>query len=236
MAADTDESKIRKLARSLPKNPESGIGLVRVLVIDDHSIFREGLKQVLSETPDIQVRGEAPNGRDGLSLVADEDWDVVVMDISMPEGDGLDSLAQLRSIRPNLPVLILSMYPEDQFALRALRAGASGYLCKDAAPDDLVAAIRKVASGGTFITPCTAERLAAQLGAGPAGRPHDALSDREFQVLRLIASGKTVSEIAASLALSVKTISTYRTRLLEKMHLKTNAELTRYALENNLVD
>jgi len=207
---------------------------LRVLVIDDHSIFREGLKQIISETSDIRVLGEASNGRDGLSFVADGEWDVVVMDLSMPEGSGLETLAQIRSVRPGLPVLILSMYPEEQFALRALRAGAAGYLCKDAAPDDLLAAIRKVASGGTFVTPCTAERLAARLSEG--GQPHEALSDREFQVLRLLASGKTVSEIAHTLALSVKTISTYRTRLLDKMNLKTNAELTRYALENNLVD
>ncbi len=210
--------------------------MIHVLVVDDHSIFREGLRQILAETPDIRVAGEASGGRDALTRVAENTWDVVIMDLSMPEGSGLETLAQLRAISPGLPVLILSMYPEDQYAIRVLKTGAAGYLSKDAAPDSLVDAIRKVASGGKYVSPAVAERLAAEIGSGIKRLPHEDLSDREFQVLRLIASGKTVSEIADKLSLSVKTISTYRARLLEKMNMKSNAELTRYAILNHLVE
>lgn len=209
--------------------------MIRVLVVDDHSIFREGLKQILAETPDIRVAGEATDGRKALDVVQDDAWDVLVMDLSMPDGGGLEALSQVQALRPDLPVLILSMYPEDQYAIRVLRAGAAGYLSKAAAPDDLVGAIRKVATGGRFVSPETAERLAAQLGTDAYAHPHEALSDREFQVLRLIGSGHTVSDIADQLALSVKTISTYRSRLLEKMGMKSNAELTHYAIKNRLV-
>ena len=210
--------------------------MIHVLVVDDHNIFREGLKQILSSTPDLHVAGEAAGGHDALAKVQNGDWDVVLMDLSMPDGSGLETLLQLRTLRPKLPVLILSMYPEDQYAIRVLKAGASGYLSKVAAPDALIEAIRKVAGGGKFVSPEVAEVLAAQIGSAVQGPPHEALSDREFQVLRLIASGKTVSDIADELALSVKTISTYRSRVLEKMNMKSNAELTRYALQNHLVE
>lgn len=209
--------------------------MIRVFIVDDHSIFREGVKQVLEETPDVRVEGEAASGRQALSKVGTERWDVLLMDLSMPEGGGLETLRQLRTMRPDLPVLILSMYPETQYALRVLRAGAAGYLNKEAAPDELVAAIRRVAGGRKYVKPEVAELLVSQLGPNPSGQLHEQLSEREFQVLRLIASGKTVSEIGDELALSVKTISTYRARILDKMGMATSAELTRYALENQLV-
>jgi two-component system invasion response regulator UvrY len=209
--------------------------MIRVLVVDDHSIFREGLKLILGETLDIRVEGEAAGPREALTLVEQGTWDVLLMDLSMPEGGGLEILRQVRAREPDLPVLVLSMYPEEQYAIPVLRAGAGGYLNKEAAPEDLVRAVRKVASGGKFISPAVAERLAAQLEAGSVGLPHEALSEREFQVLRLLASGQTVGEIAEALSLSVKTISTYRARVLEKMQMHTNAELTRYAIEHQLV-
>ena len=209
--------------------------MIRVFVVDDHSIFREGVRQILEETPDIRVAGEASNGRDALDQVVAEAWDVLLMDLSMPEGGGLEALQQIRSVRPDLPVLILSMYPEAQYAVRVLKAGAAGYLNKDAAPDELVDAVRKVAAGRKYVNPEVAEHLVTRLGPDPPGLPHEALSDREFQVLRLIASGKTVTDIGLELALSVKTVSTYRSRILDKMGMSSNAELTRYALENQLV-
>ncbi|RPI50405.1 MAG: DNA-binding response regulator, partial [Chloroflexi bacterium] len=165
-----------------------------------------------------------------------ETWDVVVLDISMPDRSGLDILKQIRSERPKLPVLVLSMYSEDQYAIRVLKAGASGYLTKDSAADELVKAIRKVVSGGRYVSPLLAEKLAFEIGDDSSRLPHEALSDREFQVLRMIAAGKSVKEIAAELSLSVKTVSTYRARLLEKMNLGTNAELIHYAIQNNLID
>jgi two-component system invasion response regulator UvrY len=182
------------------------------------------------------VAGEATNGQEALDKVRAEAWDVVVLDISMPDRSGLDILKQLRSERPKLPVLVLSMYSEDQYAVRVLKAGACGYLTKDSAPDELVKAIRKVVSGGRYVSAFLAERLAFEIGADSSKLPHEALSDREFQVLRLIAAGKSVKEIAAELSLSVKTVSTYRARLLQKMNLTTNAELIHYAIQNHLID
>ena len=182
------------------------------------------------------IAGEAINGQEVLDKVRAEAWDVVILDISMPDCSGLDILKQLKSERPKLPVLVLSMHSEDQYAVRALKAGASGYLTKDSAPDELVKAIRKVVSGGRYVGSCLAERLAFEIGADSSKLPHETLSDREFQVLRLIASGKSVTEIAAELYLSSKTVSTYRVRLLQKMNLKTNAELMHYAMQNRLVD
>jgi len=210
--------------------------MIRVLVADDHAVVRQGLKQILGDTPEIRIAGEATNGKEALDKVRAEAWDVVILDISLPDHNGLDILKQLKSERPKLPVLVLSMYSEDQFAVRVLKAGAGGYLTKDSAPDDLVRAIRKVVSGGTYVSAFLAERLAFGIGDDSSKLPHETLSDREFQVLRLIAAGKSVKEIAAELSLSAKTVSTYRARTLEKMNLKTNAELIHYAIQNHLID
>jgi DNA-binding NarL/FixJ family response regulator len=210
--------------------------MIRVLIADDHAVVRQGLKQIIGDTPELLVAGEATNGQEVLDQVRAETWDVVVLDISMPDRSGLDILKQLRSERPTLPVLVLSMYSEDQYATRVLKAGASGYLTKDSAADELVKAIRKVVNGGRYVSPLLAEKLAFEIGDDSSRLPHETLSDREFQVLRLIAAGKSVKEIAAELSLSVKTVSTYRARLLEKMNLGTNAELMHYALQNGLID
>jgi two-component system invasion response regulator UvrY len=209
--------------------------MIRVLIADDHAVVRQGLKQILGDTHEMVVAGEATNGQEVLDKVRAEAWDVVVLDISMPDRSGLDILKQLRSERPKLPVLVLSMYSEDQFAVRVLKAGACGYLTKDSAPDELVKAIRKVVSGGRYVSPFLAEKLAFEIGADSSKLLHETLSDREFQVLRLIAAGKSVKEIAAELSLSVKTVSTYRARMLEKMNLGTNAELIHYAIQNHLI-
>ena len=210
--------------------------MIRVLIADDHAVVRQGLKQILGDTPEMLVAGEATNGQEVLDRVRAEAWDVVVLDISMPDRSGLDILKQLRSERPKLPVLVLSMYSEDQYATRVLKAGASGYLTKDSAADELVKAIRKVVSGGRYVSPFLAEKLAFEMGGDSSRLPHETLSDREFQVLRLIAAGKSVKEIGAELSLSVKTVSTYRARLLEKMKLGTTAELMHYAMQNRLID
>ena len=210
--------------------------MIRALIADDHAVVRQGLKQILGDTPEMLVAGEATNGQEVLDKVRAEPWDVVVLDISMPDRSGLDILKQLRSERPKLPVLVLSMHSEDQYAMRVLKAGASGYLTKDSAPDELVKAIRKVVSGGTYVSSLLAEKLAFEIGTDSSRLPHETLSDREFQVLRLIAAGESVTEIAAELYLSPKTVSTYRTRLLTKMNLETNAELMHYAMQNHLID
>ncbi|HUT59254.1 MAG TPA: response regulator transcription factor [Phycisphaerae bacterium] len=210
--------------------------MIRVLIADDHAVVRQGLKQILGDTPEMLVAGEATNGQEVLDKVRAETWDVVILDISMPDRSGLDILKQLRSERPKLPVLVLSMYSEDQYAMRVLKAGASGYLTKNSAAGDLVKAIRKVVTGGRYVSPLLAEKLAFEIGADSSKLPHETLSDREFQVLRLIAAGKSVKEIAAELYLSVKTVSTYRERILQKMKLRTNAQLMHYAIQNNLID
>ncbi len=210
--------------------------MIRALIADDHAVVRQGLKQILGDTPEMVVAGEATNGQEVLDKIRAETWDVVVLDISLPDRSGLDILKQLRSERPKLPVLVLSMHSEDQYAMRVLKAGASGYLTKDSAPDELVKAIRKVVSGGRYVSSFLAEKLAFEIGTDSSRLPHETLSDREFQVLRLIAAGKSVTEIAAELYLSVKTVSTYRARMLEKMSLGTNAELMHYAMQNHLID
>jgi two-component system invasion response regulator UvrY len=210
--------------------------MIRTLIADDHAVVRQGLKQILGGTPEMTVAGEATTGQEVLDKVRAEAWDVVILDISMPDRSGLDVLKQLKSERPKLPVLVLSMHSEDQYAVRVLKAGASGYLTKDSAPDELVKAIRKVVSGGRYVSSFLAEKLAFEIGTDSSRVPHETLSDREFQVLRLIAAGKSVTEIAAELSLSVKTVSTYRARLLQKMNLGTNAELMHYAMQNHLID
>jgi two-component system, NarL family, invasion response regulator UvrY len=210
--------------------------MARILIADDHPIVRRGLKQILAEEPDFSQVGEAQSAREVHQQIRESRWDILILDINLPDQSGLEVLREVREQKPNLPVLILSMHPEDQFATRVLKSGASGYLTKDSAPDELIKAVRKILSGGRYISASLAEQLAASLSGASPESPHQTLTDREFQVLCLIASGKTVSEIAAHLDLSVKTISTYRTRLLEKMNLKTNAELTSYAVRHGLVE
>ena len=208
---------------------------VQILIADDHPIVRAGFKQVLSETPDMVVADEAGNGLEVLNLVRKKDYDIVLLDISMPGRNGLEILKDLKEEFSRLPVLILSIYPEEQYAIRALRAGASGYLTKASAPDELISAIRKVSEGGRYISSSLAEKLANYLYIDLTKPPHEALSDREYQVMLLIASGRTVSEIAEELHLSVKTISTYRAHILEKMKMKNNADITVYAVQNKLL-
>ena len=209
---------------------------MKILIADDHTIFREGLKHILTEYPDMIVADEARNGREVLDKIWNNDYDMVLLDISMPGMTGLEALKQLKNDRPKLPVLVLSMHPEEQYAVRALRAGASGYLTKESAPDELMTAIRKISQGRKYITSSLAERLAQEMEADSEKPLHDVLSDREYQVLRMIAEGKTVKHIAEELSLSIKTVSTYRTRIMEKMKMKTNAELMHYAIRHQLLD
>jgi DNA-binding NarL/FixJ family response regulator len=210
--------------------------MIRLLIADDHAIFREGLKHILEEHPDIVVADEAGNGQEVLDKVWKNPYDMVLLDIGMPGMPAIEVLKQMKNERPRVPVLVLSMYPEDQYAVRFIRAGASGYLTKESAPDELITAIRKITAGRKYITSSIAEKLADEVEPD-AGKPvHHALSDREFEVFRLIASGKTVKEIGDALSLSVKTISTYRTRILEKMKMKSNAELMHYALQHHMLE
>ena len=209
--------------------------MINVLIADDHPIVRQGLRQILSEISDMKLAGEAVNGHEALAMVRAGGYDVLVLDITMPGRSGLDILKELKHEQPDLPVLVLSIHAEAQFAERVLKAGAAGYLTKENAPDELVKAIRKVVSGGKYISRSLAETLAHNLGTPFDRLPHETLSDREFQVLRLMARGKTLAEIAEELSLSAKTVSTYRSRLLEKMNLRTNAEIIRYAIENGLI-
>ena len=209
--------------------------MIKILIADDHAIVRQGLKQTVADQPDMEVVGEARDAAEALKLVRGSAWDVVVLDITMPGRSGLDLLKELKAERPRLPVLILSMHSEEQFAVRALKAGASGYITKQSAPKELINAIRKVHRGGKYVSPSITETLVFALGADYERAPHEALSDREYQVLCMIARGATLKEIAVELALSEKTISTYRVRVLEKMDMKRNAELIRYALQKELV-
>lgn len=208
---------------------------MRILIADDHAVVRQGLKQILAAEFKQAVFGEAGTGQHALDLAWAESWDVFVLDITMPGQSGLDVLKAIKKTRPKLPVLILSMHPEDQFAVRLLKIGAAGYMTKESAPAELAGAVRKVISGGRYVSPALAEKMAALLALDVQTLPHERLSDREFLVLRLIASGKTVTTIGKELSLSVKTISTYRTRILEKTGMLNSAELTRYAIENKLV-
>jgi two-component system, NarL family, invasion response regulator UvrY len=210
--------------------------MLRILIADDHTVVRKGLRQILlEEFPTAEITETADAAALFLKVLR-EDWDVVITDISMPDKSGLEVLQQIRRDHPRLPVLILSAHSEDQYAIRALKAGASGYLCKDSASEELVTAIRRILLGKKYITSSLAEKLAFHLDLDDSDRPpHESLSDREFEVMKFLASGKVVSEIANQLCLSVTTISTYRARILTKMNLKTNYDLTRYAMENNLL-
>lgn len=210
--------------------------MIRVLIVDDHAIVRHGLRRILDEARGIMVGGEAENGNEALRMMRTEEWDIVLLDISMPERNGIDTLKQIMGDNKNAKVLILSMYPEDQHAIRLLKAGASGYLTKQAAPEQLVDAIHKVVAGKKYISPALAELLLMECDSDSDKPPHTLLSDREYQVLRLIGSGKKVSEIAEAMSLSVKTVSTYRAGILEKMKLKNNAELTYYVIQHGLAE
>ena len=209
--------------------------MVKVLIVDDHKIVRDGLKQILAETDDISVIDEAGDGDEAIRKIRQKQFDVVLLDIKLPITDGLSLLKIAKQEDPDLVALMLSMYPEEQYAIRALKSGASGYLTKDSASDELIAAIRKVALGGKYVTISLAEKLAVYLDEDENATIHESLSDREYKVMRMIAQGKAVGEIAEELHLSVKTISTYRSRLLSKLNLKKNAEIIRYALKHNIV-
>jgi len=210
--------------------------MINVVVVDDHAVVREGYKRLLERNAGMAVSGEAADGHEALKVIKEEPCDVVLLDITMPSKSGLDVLKQLHAESPRLPVLVLSMHAEDQYAVRVLRAGAAGYLTKESAPAKLVQAIRKVVRGGKYVSSTLAEKLVYDLDGDTSKAAHEILSDREYQVLCMIASGKTVTEIGEELALSVKTISTYRVRILEKLNMKNNAELTRYAIKEGLVD
>ena len=208
----------------------------RILVIDDHEVVREGVKKIFNEKLGTIIFGEAGAAPDALRIVREEDWDVVVLDLSLGGRSGLELLKELKQIRPRLPVLIFSMHPEEQYARRAFKAGAAGYVTKDSPRAELAEAVNRVASGGQYVTAALAEKLIVDFARGSDRLPHETLSDREFEVMRLIASGKSLNEIASLLSLSDKTISTYRARVLEKIGLNSNAELIRYAIQNELVD
>jgi len=210
--------------------------MISVLVADDHPIVRKGLKQILEETSEIVVTAEAGSGQEAVDKINSQDFNVVLLDISMPGIGGLEALKLIRQFRPALPVLILSMHPEEQYAFRAMKNGASGYLTKDSVPDELISAVKKVYQGGKYITLALAERLAVEIETDGEKPLHRYLSDREYQVLLAIAEGKTLRSISEELFLSPKTISTYRARILEKMRMKTNADITHYVIKNHLLE
>ncbi len=209
--------------------------MIRILIADDHAIVRRGLKQILSDIPEVEAIDEASNGQEALAKLGKSNYNLVLLDISMPGRSGLDVLKQIKAERPGQQVLMLSMHPEEQYAVRALKAGASGYISKESAPEELIIAAKKILSGGRYVSASLAERFASELNRGIEKAPHETLSDRELEIMLMIASGRTVKEIGNELALSIKTVSTYRSRILAKMNLKNNAEITRYAIENGLL-
>ncbi len=240
----------RPLGRAITGEPDSALyetrrpghevhtvaSALRVLTVDDHSVVRRGIHGILSSEFPGAVVGEAATPQEALDAVYKQDWDLILLDVSLPGRSGIELLAEIRVARPKVPILMLSMHSEGHFAIRALKAGAAGYITKDSPVEILLQAVRRLLAGGKFITSSLAERLAAQVGSDPTRLPHESLSDREFDVLRLIGSGKTVGEIAEQLHLSVKTISTYRARVMTKMAMKNNAELVQYSIRNNLVE
>jgi DNA-binding NarL/FixJ family response regulator len=209
--------------------------MIRILIADDHAIVRQGLKQIVQDESDIVVADEASTGKEVLSSVRNNEYDVILLDITMPGTNGLDILKTLKLEKPDLPILMLSMHPEEQYAIRCIKAGAAGYLTKESAPEELIAAIRKVKKGGKYISTTLAEKLAIDLEAPAENEPHHLLSDREYQVMMLIARGERLRDIANTLFISEKTVSTYRSRILEKMRLNSNSDLTKYAIEHRLV-
>jgi len=209
--------------------------MLNILIADDHAVVRKGLKQILLEEYPSANIGEVADAETLVAQVMNDGWDIVICDMNMPGRSGLDALSQLKQVAPNLPVLIMSMYPEDQYALRVLKAGAAGYLGKDSIHDDIIKAVQTVLLGKKFITPTVAERLANAYRDDSSQQPHELLSDREFDVFKLLAAGKSVSEIAGQLSLSSTTVSTYRARIIEKMNLRSNAALTRYAIEKKII-
>lgn len=209
---------------------------MRVLIADDHPLVRQGLRQVLDAADDLTVAGEAKDGNDAMALAGSVAWDVAVVDYNMPGKGGVELVKELRRRFPERPVLVLSMYPEDRYALRLLRAGAAGYLNKESAPEELVGALRKVAAGGRYVSAALGEKLALAVSGGDEAPLYEKLSDREYQIMWLLASGKTVGDIARQLFLSPNTVSTYRTRILKKINVRNNAELMRYAIRHQLVD
>lgn len=210
---------------------------MRIIIADDHALIRKGLKEILQQVEGLVAIDEAQNGPELLLKVSENDYDIIVLDISMPGKSGLDVLKDLRYLKPEIPVLILSVYPEEQYAIRVLKAGASGYLTKSSAPDELVTAIKKIVSGGKYISAALAELLASEIKSGGVIKQlHENLSDREFQVMKMLAVGKTIKEISEELYLSPKTVSTYRTRIYEKMKFSSKSELTGYAMKNGLID
>lgn len=209
---------------------------MRILIADDHQVVRQGLKQMLSDDfPDVSF-GEASNAAEAFEMATGEPWDLVILDVHMPGRGGIETLVDLRKDKPRLPVLVLSMYPESEYAVRALRAGAAGYINKGSVTRELIEAVKKVLAGGRYITPALGELLAADLGRGSDSLPHHKLSDREYEVMKLIATGHSVKVIASKLSLSEKTVFTYRSRLLEKLDLDSDVDLARYALRHHLVD
>ncbi|MCK4336971.1 MAG: response regulator transcription factor [Candidatus Aminicenantes bacterium] len=210
--------------------------MVKILIADDHAIVRRGLTQIIKDSPGMEVTAEAGTGLEALDLIAKHDFDILVLDISMPGRSGLDVLKDIKRLKPSLPVLILSIHPEEQYAVRVFKSGASGYMTKDSAPEELLKALEKIVQGGKYVTPSLAEKMAVSLDKDIQKPAHELLSDREYQVLYRIAKGETVKEIAEDLFLSAKTVSTYRARILEKMNLKNNAELIHYAFSHHLID
>jgi len=209
--------------------------MIKILIVDDHAVVRKGVRQILEDANEISVYGEASNGREAIQLCMQTDFDIALLDIALPDTNGIEVLKQLRHLKPKIRVLILSMYPEEQYALRALQAGAAGYLTKDSAPDELVEAIHKVCAGGKYVTTSLAESMAAHMTEGYTKLPHESLSDRESEVMHLLASGKSTSEIAAMLSISPKSVSTYRTRIMEKLGATNSAEIIHYAYQNRLI-
>ncbi len=209
--------------------------MIRILIVDDHAIVRRGLRELLSDEFRGAAFGEAATAQQALEQVWKKEWDVALLDITLPGKSGLDLLKELKAARPKLPVLVLSVHPEDQFAVRVLKAGAEGYMTKESAPEELVNAIRKILAGGRYVSPTLAEKLALSVRKDFTRPPHETLSDREYEIMCRIASGRTVTEIAGDLSLSVKTISTYRARILEKLGVRNSTEITRYAIRNGLV-
>jgi DNA-binding NarL/FixJ family response regulator len=209
--------------------------MIKILITDDHAVVRRGLRQIIGDVSDMVIAGEAENATEMLELLSKQDYSVLVLDISLPGRSGFDFVSQVKTVSPELPILVYTVHPEDQFAVRMLKAGASGYLTKDKPPEELIKAIRKVVSGGRYVSAALGEQLALGLGQDLARLPHETLAHREFQIMQLIVLGRMTKDIAKELCLSVKTVSTYRARALKKMKMKTNSELTRYAIKHNLL-